>query len=265
MSQLSVDTAHHVITDIQAYHADKKDNQYLQDIVNRLKPRLHHSGLLWQNCVADTGYSSGENYAFLEQVNLQSFIPPHGTYKGGPKGFIYNDQEDHYVCPQGKSIPFKKVFKDYRTQTLKKEYRGSSKLCNGCPIASQCLGKSAKEKKFSVTYYREEYERNNARVHSKQGRFMKRKRQSTVEPVFGTLTQFMGLRKINTIGIQQANKVMHLAAMAYNLKKYLKFTQKLAKSKAKALGFVFFEITALTKGIGSYIPPFKKQYSTLIF
>ena len=41
-------------------------------------------GLRWGNCVADTGYSSGENYAFLEQqTNLQSFIPPHVTYKGG--------------------------------------------------------------------------------------------------------------------------------------------------------------------------------------
>ena len=59
---------------------------------------------------------------------------------------------------------------------------------------------------------------------------MKGKRQSTVEPVFGTLTQFMGLRKINTIGIVQANKVMHLSAMAYNLKKYLKFITKIVKS-----------------------------------
>ena len=74
---------------------------------------------------------------------------------------------------------------------------------------------------------------------------MKRKRQSTVEPVFGTLTQFMGMRKVNTIGIKQANKVMHLAAVAYNLKKYLKFTQKLAKSKAKALANYFFEIKRL--------------------
>jgi len=30
----------------------------------------------------------------------------------------------------------------------------------------------------------------------------------------GTLTQFMELRKINTIGLGQANKVMHLSAMA---------------------------------------------------
>ncbi|SDF15963.1 Transposase DDE domain-containing protein [Pricia antarctica] len=61
---------------------------------------------------------------------------------------------------------------------------------------------------------------------------MKGERQSTVEPVFGTLTQFMGLRKINTIGIAQANKLMHLSAIAYNLKKYLKFEQKRSKSVA---------------------------------
>ena len=49
MSQLSVDTGHHIITDITAYHADKKDSQCLQDITVRLKNRLNKNGLLWQN------------------------------------------------------------------------------------------------------------------------------------------------------------------------------------------------------------------------
>ena len=245
MSQLSVDTAHHVISDIKAYHADKKDNQYLKDITLRVQRRLRKSGVLLENIVADTGYSSGENYAFLEAQSLKSYIPPHGTYKGGPDGFIYNKEKDHYLCPQGEIIPFKKVFLDYRTKTKKKEYRGSSKICKGCPIASQCLGKTAKEKKFSVTYYREEYERNIERVHSNQGRYMKKKRQSTVEPVFGTLKEYMGLRKVNTLGIKQANKVMHLAAIAYNLKKYLKFVTKTAKSEAKSLALVIFKIKLL--------------------
>ena len=40
---------------------------------------------------------------------------------------------------------------------------------------------------------------------------------------------------------------MHLAAMAYNLKKYLKFTQKLAKSEAKALALIFNEKRGLFK------------------
>ena len=52
---------------------------------------------------------------------------------------------------------------------------------------------------------------------------MKGKRQGTVEPVLGTLLNFMGIRKVFTIGIAQAHKQMVLSAVAYNLKKYLKY------------------------------------------
>ncbi len=249
LSQLSVDTAHHVITDIGAYHADKKDNQCLQDIIKGVKNRLNKQGLLVQNILADTAYSDGANYHFLEQLGLVSYIPPHGTYKGGPTGFVYNKEHDYYTCPQGEIIPFKKVFLDSRTQTKKKEYRCSSFICKDCPIKKQCLGKSAKEKKFSVTFFREEYQRNIQRVKSDKGKYFKKKRSSTVEPVFGTLTQFMGLRKINTIGIKQANKVMHMAAIAYNIKKYLKFITKKAKSNKQALAFYAFLIKATWKRI----------------
>ena len=227
-AQLTVDTAHHVITDIGAYHADGKDNQHLPDIVKRVKGRLWQHGMVWEHCVADTGYSSGENYALLEKVGLKSFIPPHGTYKGGPDGFTYVEGEDHYLCPQGKVIPFTKVFNDHRTGTKKKEYRAGKKVCAGCPLRQGCLGRSAQEKKFSVTYYRAEYERNNQRMKSPLGRYMGAKRQSTVEPVLGTLTQFMGLGKVNTIGLEQANKCMQLSATAYNLKKLLKFMENRA-------------------------------------
>lgn len=113
-----------------------------------------------------------------------------------------------------------------------------------CPLRNSCLKKS-QEKGITITYYKEDYERNNARVNSKRGRYMKGKRQSTVEPVFGTLTQFIGLRKINTIGIEQANKVMHLSAMAYNLKKYLKFITKTAESNSKAVCHLVFKIISL--------------------
>jgi hypothetical protein len=263
-SQLSVDTAHHVITDIKAYHADGKDNQDLPDIVERLSNRLWKSGFRLENVLADTGYSSGENYAYLEDKGIKSYIPPQGTYKGGPDGFIYIKEQDHYICPNKEIVPFKKVFNDYRTGTKKKEYRTSSKVCRGCPLRSSCLGKTAKEKKFSVTYYREQYERNNERLASAKGRRMKAKRQATVEPVFGTLTQFMGLRKINTIGIQQANKVMHLSAIAYNLKtclparqEYLKFTQKLVKSGAGAQFYRFLSNTHLFKPINCHLSHLK--------
>lgn len=235
LSQMAVDTAHHVITHIQADFADKKDSQCLQDITLKLKQRLKTQGLLWNNLVADTGYSSGENYSFLEKQGLLSYIPPHGTYKGGPKGFIYNKEGDYWLCPNNKKVTFRKItIEKNRNNNKKKLYLTKSSDCKGCVYKLQCVGK-APEKRITITIYKQEYERAIARVKSKKGRYMKSKRQSTVEPVFGTLTQFMGMRKINTLGISQANKVMMMAAMAYNLKKYLKFTQNKVVSLAKTI------------------------------
>lgn len=226
-SNIGVDIANHVITDVKAYHADRKDSQILQDATKRLKQRLKEQGLLWRNMLADAGYSSGENYAFLEKENLISYIPKHGTYKGGPEGFIYCKDENYWLCPQGKRVTFRK--EKMVKNSLQNHYLTKRSDCKDCPIKQKCIGKGF-EKKIGITVYVDEYERNNKRVASKLGRYMKGKRQSTVEPVFGTLTQFMGLRKINTIGIGQANKVMHMSATAYNLKKLLKFITKKAES-----------------------------------
>lgn len=232
-SQLAVDTAHHVISHIGAEYADLKDNQCLSSVVKKLKPRLKSHGLIWQNVLADTAYSSGENYAYLERENINSYIPPHGTYKGGPQGFTYHKEGDYWLCSQGRKVVFRNMIIERKNFNRKRLYRTKPSDCKGCELKVACIGKS-REKRITITYYKEEYERAIARVQSKKGRYMKGKRQSTVEPVFGTLTQFLGMRKVNTIGIQQANKVMLMAAVAYNLKKYLKFTSKTVQSMAKS-------------------------------
>jgi len=48
-------------------------------------------------------------------------------------------------------------------------------------------------------------------------------RKSTVEPVIGNLIEYLGMRKVNTIGIKLANKCMIMAGIAYNLKKLIKY------------------------------------------
>jgi len=229
-SQMAVDTAHHVITHIHADFADKADNQCLESIVYPLQSRLRSNGLTWENLAADAGYSSGENLAFLEKQRIDSYIPPHGTYKGGPDGFDYHKAEDYWECPQGKKVTFRKI--GYNKGNKQKHYLTTRSDCRGCPIKSACIGKSH-EKSIRITYYKEEYERAIARSKSKLGRKMKSVRQSTVEPVFGTLIEHLGLRKMNTIGIRQANKNMLMAAVAYNLKKYLKFERQTVNNMAK--------------------------------
>ncbi|WP_324680454.1 transposase [Hymenobacter sp. GOD-10R] len=53
---------------------------------------------------------------------------------------------------------------------------------------------------------------------------MRRVRQRTVEPVFGNLLHHYGLRRINVRGRAGAHKSMLLAAIAYNLKKLLRYS-----------------------------------------
>src|SRR5690606_26742895 len=108
--------------------------------------------------LADAGYSSGENYALLEERGIRAFIPPHGTYKGGPEGFSYDREEDCWLCPQGKRATFRKVKVEPKGNIKKKIYFTTRRDCRGCPLREGCIGKGH-EKKVEITYYREEYER----------------------------------------------------------------------------------------------------------
>lgn len=220
LAQTSVDTSHHVITHIEAYHADKKDAQCLPRIIKGLKENLHDEGLTIEQIIADAGYSSGQALKALEQHHITGYIPNFGKYKSQREGFTYHAEEDYYTCPQGKEITFKKI-KDNNGH-LAKEYQSSQKDCGSCPLRTTCIGKSA-EKRIIDTVDKPYYDKMHERLQTSYARKMKKLRQSTVEPVLGTLINFLGMRRVNTRGIRLANKCMMMAAIAYNLKKMMKF------------------------------------------
>jgi hypothetical protein len=60
------------------------------------------------------------------------------------------------------------------------------------------------------------------RLATRAGKRMLRLRSSTVEPVLGRLITYYGLRQISKKRQAGAAKVMYLAAMVYNLQKYLR-------------------------------------------
>lgn len=153
----------------------------------------------------------------------------------------------HQLYPES---VFEQVFTRILSLSIEKGMvSGHSQAIGSAPVRGQCLGKSAQEKKFTITFYREQYQRNNTRINSKKGRYLKTKRQSTIEPVLGTLQEFMALRKVNTIGIKQANKGMHLAATAYNLKKIPELHSKKSKKPCRGniQGFFGYKMAKKTQ------------------
>jgi Transposase DDE domain len=194
---------------------------------------LQQNDLTVDEVLADAGYSSGEALQALEDHNITGYIPNFGQYKPSREGFTYDKENDRYTCSRGIHLPFKKI----QTTSLgyqMKVYRSSSKDCGHCPLRSTCIGKSD-FKKIDDSVDKPLYDRMHARLQTHKAKRMKKLRSSTVEPVLGTMVNYLNLRRVNTRGIKQANKCMLMAAIAYNLKKLMKWTAKNVQADAKAM------------------------------
>ena len=222
LAQVSVDTASHVITQIQSDYANRKDSQCFPSLLENTITNLRGSGIEIEEVLADGGYSSGEALQALEDNNIEGYIPNFGQYKNSREGFIYDKENDRYICSQGKYLEFKKISTSHGDTYKMRSYRSSSKDCVGCHLRSVCIGKS-EYKKIEDTVDKPLYDRMHARLQTPKAKRMKKLRSSTVEPVLGTLVNYLNMRRVNTRGIRQANKCMLMAAVAYNIKKLLKW------------------------------------------
>jgi transposase len=109
LAQVAVDTAHHVITQIQSDHANKKDSQCLPSLLTNTISNLKQADLKMEEAMADAGYSSGEALKALEDNNIEGYIPNFGQYKASGEGFTYDKENDRYTCSRGVHLPFKKL------------------------------------------------------------------------------------------------------------------------------------------------------------
>lgn len=231
-AQTVVDTSSHVITNIVADYSDKRDSQSLPLSISQAKTQLEENGLTIQEVLADAGYSSGESLRYLEQNNLVGYIPNFGQYKPIREGFEFNQEENQYECQQGNKavLPYRKTVTDSRGYT-KKIYRSDNSKCKTCPLRAACIGKSD-FKKIEESIDKPYYDSMHERLQTAKAKRMKKLRSSTVEPVLGTLINFMGMRRIWVRGIAGAGKFMLGAATAYNLKKWMNHQSKKVKTGA---------------------------------
>jgi len=246
-AQVSVDAAHHVITQIQTDYADKKDSQCLPSLLKNTINNLQEEGMQVEEVFADAGYSSGQALKALEENNITGYVPNFGQYKPSREGFSYDKQNDRYTCSRGIHLPFKKIITTSLGYRMK-VYRSSAKDCGPCPLRSVCIGKSD-FKKIDDSVDKPFYDRMHRRLQTVNRETIRKIRSSTVEPVLGTLVNFLAMRRVNTRGIKQANKCIIMSAVAYNLKKLLNWQQgkintalMTLKQVHKSLCFYFSEL-----------------------
>ena len=233
--QTSVDMSSHIITNVEAHLADRRDSESLPKVLVNTINNLQQHQLIVEEIAADTGYSSGKALQACVDNNITAYIPNFGQYKSERPGFTYNKDHDHYSCERGVLLLYKKTYQDKKGY-YKKQYRSSARDCGHCPLRTSCIGGRADYKKIEDTVDKHLYDAMHARLQTPYAKRMKKRRHSTVEPVLGTLINFMGMRRIWTRGLESANKFMIGAAIAYNLKKWLNYQERKVKTAAMAIG-----------------------------
>jgi transposase len=237
--QLAVDDAHHVITGAVASTAGSKDSAILHEIMEQTISNFHDNSLGLQEVIADAGYSSGEALKYLEDRGVDAWIPNFGQYKPERPGFVYNKMLDRYECVRegghGAILPFRKQTIDSKGYS-KKVYRSSNQKCKDCPLRLECIGKSD-FKKLDDSIHKPLYDRMHRKLTENQAyhRRLVKRRSATVEPVLGTLINYHNMKRLNSRGMAAATKHVLMAALTYNLKKYLRFGRKKVLLKAMAL------------------------------
>lgn len=219
LSQVSVDTASHVITNIEAFHADKGDSQCFTQALTNTITNLRENGLTISEVLADGAYSSGYTLEALVANNIEGYIPNPSRYRADREGFVYEKEQDRYRCSQGAYLTLRRIRTDRGWPV--KIYKSSIKDCRQCPLAKTCK-ESTGPKSIESSVSKPLHDQMHQRLQSRKGKRMIRLRSSTVEPVLGTLINFTGMKQVYTKGIKLANKAMLMAAIAYNLKKLMK-------------------------------------------
>jgi transposase len=256
-SQISVDTASHFITYIQAFPGNAADNTSLREMLKHVVGNMNENNIQVKEILADTGYSSGDAIRALIGHDIEGYIPNPGTFKHSreDEGFTYDAENDRYTCVKGVYLPFRRIESAYKKTTiLKKIYESNINDCKNCPLKDSCANAKG-FKKLVDSMDKHLYEYMQQRIESVKGKRMKLLRSSTVEPVLGSLINYTGLKRLNTKGIKQANKCMIMAATAYNLKKLLKYKfkpiQKAQKQVNNCLNHLFDRLFS----------PFEQQYA----
>jgi len=217
---ISVDAKSHVICGATVDYADKRDSDTIENIAGQTIANLGENGLSVEEVLADTNYSSGEAYRYLEGKGIAAFIPACGSYKAHRDGFSYDSEADCYICCKGVKLAFKGITRLKNRKTTGRTYCSSARDCRDCPLKKQCC-KNKNYKRIDHSSDKPYYDEAHKRVSTALGRRKMRLRSATVEPVLGTLLNFRRMRKVYTIGQELARKQFLMAAAAYNLKKLM--------------------------------------------
>ena len=227
---VQISTQNQIITHYGIYQNRTDTRTY----IDHLKKYHEHYGVYPEKAVADAGYGSEENYAFMEAHSIVSYVKYNWYEKEQKKkhrldisnvsNLYYNEKEDYFVCPIGQKMYLKRRYKEKNRSGYEQEisvYQAQN--CRGCPMRGSCH-KSAGNRQIRINHRLRKYkEISRQNLLSEEGEKYRKKRSVEPESVFGQLKQNKGFRRFSLRGLENVETEFGLVAISHNLQKLWKW------------------------------------------
>ncbi|PWW06103.1 DDE family transposase [Paenibacillus cellulosilyticus] len=210
-----------------------------------LKPHLEKAkatlGQLPRTIIADAGYGSEENYAYLENENLEALVKYSTYHKEKSRNWQkdiskvdnwqYNEVEDTWTCAAGHKLLYRYESKE-KTESgyviRRRHYRSQS--CEGCPLKANCT-KAQGNREISVSFrYMRYKEQAREKLRSEEGYALSVRRMIEPESVFGQIKNNRGFRRFLLRGMQKVSLEVGWLSLAHNLLKKVAVDRKIEKT-----------------------------------
>lgn len=235
-------------------HADAVESGTTVPTVDRIRAAF---GQTPDVLVADTSHGTGPNLAALADRGMTAYVPVQNaveasanparrpdptqpvaaadwdrlprnpqTKKLDKSAFVYDESQDVYRCPMGRTLGYSHSFSQPRTEGTVTYRAYQCESCEGCPLRGACA--PAREAR---TVCRDEYDgvRQAAqdRLKTAEGQAMYRRRRWICETPFAVIKQAMGVRQFLLRGLAKVSQEWLWTCTAFNVAKLVREVARL--------------------------------------
>ncbi len=248
----AVDGKHQVVVSAEAF-GQGQEHGLLEPMVEKIESAFEQdeqSPLKAGKVLADSGYCNKDALLFLEENQIDGYIADNGFRSRDPRfqtagrhktknnttprknarydvsDFQVDLENRTCICPAGKTLWLKSA-KAKIGSLLFMQFMGYQAECDNCLQRGQCLRsvkqKGARQVNVKIGVIDEvktgPLERMKQKIDSALGRHIYSMRLGIVEPVFGHITEAIGIKRFTLRGQKKVNGQWQLMNMLHNLTK----------------------------------------------
>ena len=197
--------------------------------------------------LADTALFSEDNLQEAKKRNIDVLIPDQQFRKRDPsfddrkkykttnvktyfgvEDFIYDKKKDCYICPAGKTLPYKCDIEFKSRGTRGKQYRSTKSVCSVCPLKEKCINRKSGKSEFRALFIAQQRYAENLsakmrdKIDNPAYRELYSRRIQIVEPVFANIRHCKKMDRFTLRTQKKVNIQWQLFAIVHNMWKCIK-------------------------------------------